>query len=132
MTHTLSRIATRLAAFGALAGAVLVAPPAKAWVVFGLPPVVIGPPVVPYAPYPPGYYYDPGYYPAPYAYPPPPASSAPPAAQQPAQPQMSQSNTPYGTMCYAGVYTCAAPYASHVGTTCACSVIGAPSYGTVR
>jgi hypothetical protein len=116
----------------AIAAAVLVAPPAKAWVVFGLPPVVIGPPVVPYAPYP-GYYYGPAYYPPPYAYPPPPAaSSAPSSGTQQAQPQMSQSNTPYGTTCYAGVYTCAAPYAAHVGTVCACSGIGAPSYGTVR
>ncbi len=111
----------------------LVPAAAKAWVVVGLPPVVIGPPVVPYAPYYPPPYYGPGYYPPPYAYPPPPApaagQSAPPAT---AQPQMSQANTPYGSMCYAGVYTCAAPYAAHVGTTCACSGIGAPSYGTVR
>jgi hypothetical protein len=133
MTHSLPRIATRIAASAALAFAVLAARPAKAWVVFGLPPVVIGPPVVPYAPYPPAYYYGPGYYPPPYGYAPPTAAGpAPPVTQQPAQPQMSQANTPYGTMCYAGVYTCAAPYAAHVGTTCACAGIGAPSYGTVR
>ncbi len=131
MKNLLPRIATGIAAMAALAGVLLMAQPAKAWVVIGLPPVVFGAPLVPYAPYP-GYYYGPGYYPPPYAYPPPAASSAPPATSQPAQPQMSQANTPYGTTCYAGVYTCAAPYASHVGTTCACSGIGAPSYGTVR
>ncbi len=133
MTHSPARFATRLAVLAAVAGSMLVPAAAKAWVVFGLPPVVIGPPVVPYAPYYPPPYYGPGYYPPPYAYPPPPApaagQSAPPAT---AQPQMSQANTPYGSMCYAGVYTCAAPYAAHVGTTCACSGIGAPSYGTVR
>jgi len=133
MTNSLLRIAARLAVVATLAGSVFIAPPAKAWVVIGLPPVVIGPPVVPYTPYPPGYYYGPGYYPPPYAYPPPPAtSSTPPASSQPAQPQMSQANTPYGSMCYAGFYTCAAPYAAHVGTTCVCAGIGAPSYGTVR
>jgi len=137
MTQSLPRFATRLAVIAALAGVALLPQAAKAWgVVVGLPPVVIGPPVVPYAPYyPPAYAYPPGYYYPPYAYPAPPAASSAPA-QAPqssnSQPQMSQANTPYGSTCYAGFYTCPAPYASHVGTTCACSGIGAPSYGTVR
>jgi len=133
MTHPLPRFAL----LAVLAGAAFVPQAARAWgVVVGLPPVVFGPPVVPYAPYyPPAYPYPPGYYYPPYAYAPPPAasSSAPaPAPQASNQPQMSQANTPYGSTCYAGFYTCPAPYASHVGTTCACSGIGAPSYGTVR
>jgi len=134
MTHFISRIAPRIAVLATLAGLALLPAAAKAWVVFGLPPVVIGPPVAPYAPYyPPPYYYGPGYYPPPYGYAPPPAASS---AQTPApakpDPQMSQANTPNGSICYAGVYTCAAPYAAHVGSTCACAGIGAPSYGTVR
>jgi hypothetical protein len=131
----MTQLLTRFAVLAGLAGASFMPQAAKAWgVVVGLPPVVFGPPVVPYAPYyPPGYAYPPGYYYPPYAYPPPAASSAP--AQPPqssSQAQMSQANTPYGSTCYAGFYTCPAPYASHVGTTCACSGIGAPSYGTVR
>ena len=140
MTQFFPRSASRLALLAALTGTALAPHAARAWgVVVGLPPVVIGPPVVPYAPYyPPGYYYPPapGYYYPPAGYPPPPPASysAPPQAprQDGDQSQMSQANTPYGSMCYAGVYTCAAPYAAHVGTVCACSGIGAPSYGTVR
>jgi hypothetical protein len=117
----------------ALAGAFLLPVAARAWVVVGLPPVVIGPPVVPYAPYypPPAYYYPPGYYP-PYAPPPAPAPQAQQSTPAEGQSKMSEANTPYGSTCYAGFYTCPAPYAAHVGTTCACAGIGAPSYGTVR
>jgi hypothetical protein len=133
MTHHLSRIAL----CAALAGAALIPTTAKAWwhggVFIGLPPVVVGPPVVAY-PYPPGYYYPyaPGYYPPGYAYAPPPGPTATQSAPQSAAPQMSQANTPYGSRCYAGVYTCAAAPQSHVGTVCSCPGIGAPSYGSVQ
>ena len=108
MRHTPSRLALRLAAIAALAGATLIPAPARAWVSFGfaLPPVVVAPPVAPYPyayPYP---YYPPAYpAPAPGYYPP-----AAPPAQSPA-PQLSQDQRPYGSIC-AG--------------------LGAPSYGSVR
>jgi hypothetical protein len=137
MTHHLPRIAL----CAALAGAALIPATAQAWwhggVFIGLPPVVVGPPVVAY-PYPPAYYYPPAYPYAPGAYPPtyqyaPPAGTAAPQSQAPAQaPQMSQANTPYGSTCYAGVYTCAAAPQSHVGSVCSCPGIGAPSYGSVQ
>jgi hypothetical protein len=120
-----------------LAGAALLPTTAKAWwhggVFIDVPPVVVGPPVAAY-PYPPPYYYPPpysyapGYYPPGYAYAAPGGTAAPPAQA----PQMSQANTPYGATCYAGVYTCGAAPQSHIGSTCACPGIGAPSFGTVR
>lgn len=133
MSKSLSRLALRVAAIAALAGAFLVPAPAKAWVSFGfaLPPVVIAPaPAYPY-PYP---YYPPAYPPGYYAPPPPPAqgqaqTQAP--AQSPA-PQLSQNQVPYGAMCYAGNYTCAAAPYSHVGSVCSCPGWGAPSFGTVQ
>jgi hypothetical protein len=131
MSNSSSRLALRVAAIAALAGAFLVPAPAKAWVSFGfaLPPVVIAP-AYPY-PYP---YYPPAYPPGYYAPPPPPAqgqaqTQAP--AQSPA-PQLSQNQVPYGAMCYAGNYTCAAAPYSHVGSVCSCPGWGAPSFGTVQ
>ncbi len=127
----------RIAVLAALAGAALVPTTARAWwhggVFIGLPPVVVGPPIAPYPYYyPPAYPYAPGYYPPVYyGYAPPPAGTAAPAPQQRA-PQMSQANTPYGSTCYAGVYTCAAVPQSHVGSGCTCPGIGAPSYGSVQ
>ena len=134
MTHYLSR----LALCAALAGAALIPTTAKAWwhggVFIGVPPIVVGPPLAAY-PYPPGYYYPPaypyapGYYPPGYTYAPPATGTAAPQA---AAPQVSQANTPYGSTCYAGVYTCGAAPQSHVGSGCVCPGIGAPSYGSVR
>ncbi len=122
MTHIASRLLLGCAALATAAGVTLTAAPAKAGVFIGLPPVVFGAPV---APYPPPYYYPPAYYPPPYyAYPPPP----PPAPA----PEMSRADVPYGATCYAGVYTCAAPAQTHVGTGCSCPGIGAPSYGMVQ
>ncbi len=137
MTYFPSRSLLRIAAVAALGSAALLPAPAKAWGVFvGLPPVVVGPPVAypyPYY-YPPAYYgpgyYAPGYY-APGYYPPPPAQ-APQASNQQGSSQMSQANTPFGTTCYAGVYTCAAIPQTHVGSGCSCPGIGAPSYGVVQ
>jgi hypothetical protein len=132
--NKLMSFAAGLAGLAAL-GAVLLAPaPARAWggVVIGLPPVVFGAPLYPP---PPAYYYPPPayYYSPPYAYAPPPA---PPAQYQaPAQPapqSQAQDTRPYGSMCHAGVYSCSAAYGAHVGDVCACSGIGAPSYGTVN
>ena len=108
---------------------------AKAWggVFIGLPPVVVGPPAY--------YYPPPAYYPPPYpAYYPPPAYTPGPAypqsqaapAPQGNQQANAQSNAPYGAMCYAGVYNCAAPPYTHVGSVCSCPGLGAPSYGTVN
>jgi hypothetical protein len=130
-----------------LGGAAFVATPAQAWwhggVFIGLPPVVVAPGPV----YPP-YYYPPAYYPPPYpyAYPPPAYGQAPPPADQGAPPQGQASQAPpaqgqtaqgqaqvaYGSMCYAGVYRCAAPNFTPIGETCSCPGLGAPSYGTVR
>ena len=106
----------------ASAAAALHATPARAWggVFIGLPPVVVGPPV---AAYPPPYYYPPAYYAPAYAYPPP--------APVP-QPQVSRAEPPFGGTCYAGVYTCAAPAQTPVGSGCSCAGIGAPSYGSVQ
>lgn len=134
MMNTSTRSATRLAVLAAVAGVSLIsATPAKAWVsggvVIGLPPVVVAPAVPAYPPpyyYPPAYYYPPGYYA------PPPANAPPAQSSAPANAQTAQANTPYGSMCYAGFYTCAAVPYSHVGSGCACPGIGAPSYGTVR
>jgi hypothetical protein len=140
MTNRLPRAALCVA----LAGAALIPVSAKAWwhggVFIGLPPIIVGPPVYAYpppayyyppvAPYPPGYY-APGY---PYAAPPGGAQQSAPQASSPQASgrQMSQANTPYGSICYAGVYTCAAAPQSHVGSGCACPGIGAPSYGSVQ
>ena len=130
MTNALEKPLIRLAALAALAGAACMPAPAQAWWrggVFIGGPVVVGPPVAYPAPYyyPPAYY-GPGYYP-------PPAYAAPayPPAQAPA-PQMSQANIPFGSTCYAGVYVCAAPAQTHVGTGCSCPGLGAPSYGVVQ
>ncbi len=127
MTHTPKRLALSVAAIAALAGATLIPAPARAWVSFGfaLPPVVVAPPVAPYPyPYP---YYPPAYpAPAPGYYPP-----AAPPAQSPA-PQLSQDQRPYGSICAAGFYTCAAVPQSKVGDECTCSGLGAPSYGSVH
>jgi len=128
MKHHLPRIAL----CAALAGAALIPLPAEAWwgggVVIGLPPVVVGPAYPPPAYYyPPAYPYAPGYYPPAYPYYPPAGAAAPQRA-----PQMSQANTPYGSTCYAGFYTCPAAPQSHVGTGCSCPGIGAPSYGSVQ
>ena len=114
-----------------VAGSLAVPVAAKAWggVFIGLPPVVVGPPAYYYPPpayYPPpypGYYAPPAYTPAP-AYP---QTQAAPGAQANAQ-----SNAPYGTMCYAGVYNCAALPNTRVGSVCSCAGLGAPSFGTVN
>jgi hypothetical protein len=132
-----------LALAAGLAGTLLPAAAQAGWrggFFFGLPPVVVAP--APYAypyPYYPPAYYPPAYAPPPYGYYPPPAY--PPAAYTPA-PSLTpdqqkaeadrQASLPYGQTCYAGVYTCAAPPNTHVGTGCACPGIGAPSYGSVN
>ncbi len=132
MTHHLPRIAL----CAALAGAALIPATAQAWwgggVVIGLPPVVVGPAYPPPYYYPPPYPYAPGYYPPAYPYYPPAGAAAPQAAPQSKAPQMSQANTPYGSTCYAGIYTCRAVPQSHVGFGCSCPGIGAPSYGSVQ
>ena len=153
MRTTISRGCTVLG-IAALAAFAL-AQPARAWwrggVWIGVSPgVVVGPPLAYAPPYP----YP---YPYPYAYPPP-AYGQPPADYSQAPPQGSQGGPPpadysqsppppayqngapsgsqrpvaYAGMCYAGVYTCAAAPYTQVGATCACSGIGAPSYGTAR
>jgi hypothetical protein len=100
-----------------------VATPASAWwrggVWIGVPPVVVGP----------GYYYPPYYYP-PYWYPPPGYYYPPPASQ--ASATTPRGPVTYGSMCYAGVYNCAAAPKSPVGSGCTCPGLGAPSYGTVN
>jgi hypothetical protein len=119
---------------------VLASSPASAWwrggVWIGLPPIVIAPGAPYYGPayYPPPYYpYPPGYYyPPPAAYP---ATPVPPAqgqAQAQAQPARPQGPVTYGTICHAGVYSCAAPNATPVGQGCVCPGLGAPSYGVVN
>ena len=106
------------------------------------PPVVYAPPPVVYAA-PPAYYappyYAPGYYPPAYppgGYAPPPANGQPQgyaqAPQQSPAPELSQANVPFGSTCYAGVYVCAAPAQTHVGSGCSCPGLGAPSYGVVQ
>ena len=87
-------------------------------------------------------YYAPGYYP-------PPAYSAPPPPPPPPAPRdlnraydpdrdgplgypTGRAPVPYGTTCYAGAYVCQLPAPGPVGSSCACSGIGAPSYGTIR
>jgi hypothetical protein len=127
----------RVAFCAALAGAAFIPTTAEAWwhggVFIGVPPIVVGPPVAAY-PYPPAYYYPPaysyapGYYPPGTTYAPRAAGTAAPQAT----PQMSQANTPYGSTCYAGIYTCGAAPQSHVGAVCSCPGIGAPSYGSVQ
>lgn len=110
------------------------ATPAAAWwrggVWIGVPPVVIGAPAY----YPPAYY-PPAYYPPPYYYPPagyaPPPNTPVPQAQNQKSAQ-SRAPVAYGTTCYAGVYVCAAPGATPVGSGCTCPALGAPSYGTVN
>jgi hypothetical protein len=142
MTYSLSRSLLAGAATAVLIGIATLPAPAKAWVhggVFiGLPPVVVGPPVAypyPYYYYPP-YPYAPGYYPPPPAYYPPPGAPQASTAPQNGDTQMSQANpppnTPLGSRCSAGVYSCAALPGSHVGTGCSCPGIGAPSYGVVQ
>ena len=124
MSNAHSRL-VRAATAAALASSLLIPATAEAWwgggVVIGVPPVVVGPPA--YA-YPPPYYYPPAYYPPAY-YPPPPA-------QQSRAPQLSQDQRPYGSTCFAGVYTCAAEQDMRVGDGCSCPGLGAPSYGSVR
>ena len=134
----------RLAIPAVLATAALLPSQAQAWwrggVFIGLPPVVVAPPVPAYPPayYPPPYY-APGYYAPPsapyYGY----AEPSAPAPQQTPAPELSQNDrssgqydAPYGSTCYAGVYTCAAPSQARVGTGCSCAGIGAPSYGVVQ
>ncbi len=127
MTHTASRLLLGCAALAIAAGVTLRPAPAQAGVFIAFPPVVFGAPV---APYPPPYYYPPpAYYPPPppyYGYP---AYAAPPAAPAP---QMSRADVPYGATCRAGVYSCAAPAQTPVGSGCSCPGIGAPSYGAVQ
>jgi hypothetical protein len=140
----MSHVAPRLRALAVAAlvgGAAFLATPAQAWwhggFFIGVPPVVVAP--VP-AYYPP-YYYPPAYYPpAPY-YPP---YAYPPAYGQAPQAQPQAQNTPasgqgqsrqqvaYGSMCYAGIYQCAAPNYTPIGQTCSCPGLGAPSFGSVR
>jgi hypothetical protein len=114
-----------LAGLTLLLGA-LAASPASAWwsggVWIGVPPVVVGPgyyypPPYYYPPYWPGYYYPPGY-------------AAPPASH--ASATAPRGPVAYGSMCYAGIYNCAAAARSPVGSVCSCPGIGAPSYGTVN
>jgi hypothetical protein len=81
-------------------------------------PLFVPPPVV----YPPYYPYYP-YYP-PVAYAPPPAQS------QPAPQKGAQQAVTYGSICRAGVYSCAVVPYTPMGSTCSCPAIGAPSYGT--
>ncbi len=38
----------------------------------------------------------------------------------------------YGSMCFAGVYSCQLGTAAPVGSQCTCPGIGAPSFGAVR
>jgi hypothetical protein len=123
----------RIALCAALTGAALIPATARAWVVIGLPPVVVGPAYPPPAYYyPPPYPYAPGYYPPAYPYYPPAGAVAPQSGPQSKPSQMSQANTPYGSTCYAGFYTCHAVPQSHVGSGCSCPGLGAPSYGTVQ
>ena len=139
MTHTSSRTLIRIACAATLAGAALIPATAQAWwrggVFIGVPPIVVGPPVVAYPPP----YYAPGYYPPAYppeGYAPPPANGQPQgyaqAPQQSPAPELSQANVPFGSTCYAGVYVCAAPAQTHVGSGCSCPGLGAPSYGVVQ
>jgi hypothetical protein len=90
------------------------------------------------------YYYYPAPYYAPHTY-------APPAYYPPAPPPARDLNraydpdrdgplgyptgrapVPYGSTCYAGAYVCQSPTPGPVGSGCACSGIGAPSYGSIR
>ena len=128
-----------LAVAALLCGAAFLSKPADAWwhggFFIGVPPVVVAP-AYPYPyPYPPAYYppayYPPAYYP-PAAYP---YSPAQPQAQYGSQTTTQAQATQtvaYGAMCYAGVYNCAAPARSPVGSTCSCPGLGAPSYGGVQ
>ena len=122
-----------LLAGSAFAATALAPSPARAWwrggFFIGLPPVVVAPGPVSYPPYyyPPAYY--PPYYPAYY----PPAGYYPPAAQPPAATQaQGNAKVAYGSMCFAGVYQCAAPAYTPIGQGCTCPGLGAPSYGTVQ
>ncbi len=116
-----------MVAFSLVAGA-LATTPASAWwrggVWIGVPPIVVGP-----AYYPP--YYPPAYYPPGYYYPPP-GYYAPPAQTAPSGQKQAQGPVVYGSMCYAGVYSCPAAAKSPVGGVCSCPGLGAPSYGTVN
>ncbi len=122
MTQITSRLLSGCAVLAIAAGLTLHPAPARAGVFIALPPVVIGAPIVPY---PPAYYYPPTYYGYP-AYAP---QLPPPAAPAP---QMSRADAPYGSICRAGFYSCAAPAQTQVGSSCSCPGIGAPSYGSVR
>ncbi|MEJ0048341.1 MAG: hypothetical protein WDN04_21105 [Rhodospirillales bacterium] len=125
-----------LAGLGLLIAATAITPASAWWrggVWIGVPPIVVGP-----AYYPPPYYYPPAYYPPPVYYPPPagypqPAPQASGTAQaQPQHPAQSQAPVVYGSMCYAGVYSCPAAAKSPVGGVCSCPGLGAPSFGTVN
>jgi len=117
-----------LAGLTLLVGA-LAATQASAWwrggVWIGVPPVVVAPGYY----YPPPYYYPPSWYGPGYYYPPP-GYAAQPAPQASATEQKGP--VTYGSMCYSGIYTCAAAAKSPVGSVCTCPGIGAPSYGTVN
>ena len=147
----MSRLTPRLSALAvaaAIGGAALLATPAQAWwhggFFIGVPPVVVAPaPIYPYAypypyPYPYPAYAPPAYYPpAAYPYTPAPAQGQyQPQAQAGSQTTTTQTQTSqsvaYGSMCYAGVYNCAAPANTPVGSTCSCPALGAPSYGSVQ
>ena len=79
-------------------------------------------------PYRPGYVYAP---PPPVVYAPPPDYAPPPSYPSPqANYAPPQGSVPYGGMCFAGAYSCAA--AGPVGSTCSCPGIGAPSFGTIH
>ena len=136
----LSRFIRSLAAL-VVAASFMAPVAAQAWwrggVWIGVPPVVVAPPAYYYPP-------PPAYYPPPYPgyYAPPAYTPAPPPDQQgqyegaPApqgnEQAQAQSNAPYGAMCYAGVYNCAAPPNTRVGSVCSCPGLGAPSFGTVN
>jgi hypothetical protein len=127
MSNIFSR-ARALTAVGLLGSAAILSAPAPArangGVFIGIAPVpLFAPPVV----YPPAYYSYP-YYP-PVAYTPPPGYYPPPA-QTPAPKATDSKPVAYGSMCRAGIYSCAAAPYTPVGGTCACPAIGAPSYGT--
>ena len=74
------------------------------------------------------------------------ACIAPPAAVYSEQPPVQSYSTQpftqqsypapaaqyFATFCAAGAYQCPVPQGTPVGTSCACSGIGAPSYGAAR
>jgi hypothetical protein len=84
-------------------------------------------------------YYAPRHYPPPAYYPPPPPAPSrdlnrayDPDRDGPLGYPTGQAPVPYGTTCYAGAYVCQLPAPGPVGSGCACSGIGAPSYGSIR